>query len=146
MPAPHSRIARVKGKTDPPTELELQVAEALDNLEKNANSEQMKADTSFIKITCVREYPVVGEDGETKRSVLVVGVPKRIFMHFVKKNQARLIQELEKRTKKLVVLYAHRFVVPVDYRRYGYKERPKSKTLTAVHSCLLVGVGSGVSG
>ena len=137
MPGPQDRIVRVKGKTDLPTALELEVAEALDNLEKNASSDTMKADIGMLKITCVREYAVVATDGDKKKDVLVVGIPKGLFMHFAKKNQSRLIHELEKRTKKFVVLYAHRFVVPVHYKKYGYTQRPKSGTLTAVHSCLL---------
>merc|ERR1711862_350911 len=49
----------------------------------------------------------------------------------------RFIRELEKKTKSHVVFVANRKILDKDCAKRGAKNRPRSRTLTAVHDAIL---------
>merc|ERR1712183_564723 len=56
----------------------------------------------------------------------------------VKKIQARLIRELEKKfNKKHVIFVAQRTVLDKNFKRKGLKVRPRNRTLTSVQESIL---------
>merc|ERR1719512_713745 len=55
-----------------------------------------------------------------------------------KKIHARLIRELEKKfNKKHVIFVAQRTILDKNFKRKGLQDRPRSRTLTAVHESIL---------
>merc|ERR1711964_1794 len=71
------------------------------------------------------------------RIVAVIFVPYRVWKT-VMKIQGRLIRELEKKfSKKHVVFVASRTILDKSFRRQGLKLRPRTRTLTDVHECIL---------
>lgn len=115
-----------------PTEVETEVAKCLYDIETSGQSD-LKGDVHSLVISSVKEVEVV----QSRKKALVVFVPYAIYQKTVRKIQGRLVQELEKKLKKHVVLIAQRTMLPLDFRRKGLKIRPRSRTLTAVQEGML---------
>merc|ERR1712217_977789 len=120
-----------KDKGVAPTELEEEVAKALFDIEVSPSSDS-KADLRDIYISGAKELDV----GKTGKAV-IVHFPFRVWKA-VRKIQARLIRELEKKfSKKHVVFVANRTILSKDFRDKGMKIRPRTRTLTSVHESIL---------
>jgi len=114
-----------------PDEIELQVAQAILDLETNVPD--LKADLRPLQISAAREVDV---KGGKKAVVIFVPVPQVKAFHKV---QGRLTRELEKK-------FADRHVVFIGQRRMMRKpargtkqkqQRPRSRTLKEVHERIL---------
>lgn len=114
-----------------PDELELQVAQNLHDLERNVA--ELKVELRGLQISGAKEVEV----GHGKRAV-VIFVPVPLLRRY-HKVQSRLIRELEKKfSDRHVLLVAQRRIQQKPTRRTRQKQmRPRSRTLTAVHECLL---------
>jgi small subunit ribosomal protein S7e len=125
----NKKIYKAKGAQ--PTDIELQVARHLGDLE--LQSKDLSADLRDLYITAVKEV----ETAPGKKS-LVVFVPFRLHKRF-QKVQARLVRELEKKfSGRHVVFIAQRTILSKQYhRKSGGQIRPRSRTLTAVHDAVL---------
>lgn len=123
----------VKEKGVNPTELEDQVAQALFDLE--ASSSEFKADLKDLTLLSVKEVDV----GSSGKKAIVVFVPFRQLKQY-HKVQARLVRELEKKfSGRHVVIIAQRRILPKPSKDNHKKQqqRPRSRTLTAVHEAIL---------
>ncbi|KAI3657093.1 hypothetical protein MP638_005787 [Amoeboaphelidium occidentale] len=126
-----------------PTELELQVAQAMLDLENNAPD--MKADLRPLQISAVKEFDI----GHGRKSVVVfVPVPLLKQFHKIQNRLAiyelhvlisRFVRELEKKfSESHVLIVAQRKILPKPTRKSRVKQkRPRSRTLTAVHDSIL---------
>lgn len=128
MATPQSKISK---KSGPATQLELDVAKALIDIEA-APTCDYKAELKDVTVYSAQEVEV-----KAGKKCIIVHVPARVWKT-VQRIQGRLIQELEKKfSKKHVVIVAQRTMVDTDYRRKGLKVRPRSRTLTSIHEALL---------
>ncbi|OXB71266.1 UNVERIFIED_CONTAM: hypothetical protein H355_010002 [Colinus virginianus] len=100
---------------------------------QTSSQSDLKGEVRSLVISSVKEVEVV----QSRKKALVVFVPYAIYQKTVKKIQGRLVQELEKKLKKHVVLIAQRSMLPLDFKRKGLKVRPRSRTLTAVQESML---------
>eukprot|EP00300_Choanocystis_sp_HF-7_P016724 c19514_g1_i1.p1 GENE.c19514_g1_i1~~c19514_g1_i1.p1 ORF type:complete len:191 (+),score=44.25 c19514_g1_i1:73-645(+) len=126
--AARRKIVKAAGVT--PTELEEEVAKALLDLESNATDQ--KADFRDVTITAAKEIDV--KEG---RKAIVLFVPFRVSKT-VQRIQPRLIRELEKKfNKRHVVIVAQRTILNTNFKRKGVSQRPRNRTLTAVHEAIL---------
>eukprot|EP00128_Syssomonas_multiformis_P012377 Colp12_sorted_trinity150504_noHs@22534 len=113
-------------------EVEEQVAQAIFDLESNAN--ELKAELRGLYITAAKEVDV----GAGKKAI-VIFVPVPLLKSF-HKTQSRLVRELEKKfSGKHVVIVAQRRILAKEQRssRAHKQPRPRSRTLTAVHDAIL---------
>ncbi|XP_019167229.1 PREDICTED: 40S ribosomal protein S7 [Ipomoea nil] len=118
-----------KDKDAEPTEFEETVAQALFDLE-NTNQE-LKSDLKDLYINSAIQIDVSGS-----RKAVVINVPYRLRKAF-RKIHVRLVRELEKKfSGKDVVLIATRRIVRPP-KRGSAVQRPRSRTLTAVHEAML---------
>ncbi|EPX70632.1 40S ribosomal protein S7 [Schizosaccharomyces octosporus yFS286] len=121
----------VKRSSSQPSETDLLVAQCLFDLENS--SKDMAKELRPLQITSAREVEV----GAGKKAI-VVFVPQPLLTAF-HKCQARLTRELEKKfADRHVIFIAQRRILPKPGRksRVGQK-RPRSRTLTSVHSAIL---------
>jgi len=121
----------VKEKGQDPEAFELDVAQALCDLE--ANSNDLKAELRELYIVSAKEVDVTG------RKAVVIFVPFKL-LKVVHKIQSRLVRELEKKfSGKHVVLIGQRRIMrkPSAGQRQPKQKRPRSRTLTAVHESIL---------
>ncbi|KAI9320841.1 30S ribosomal protein S7e [Dichotomocladium elegans] len=124
------KIVKVAG-AQPTTEFELTVAQALVDLENNVP--ELKAEMRPLQITAAKEIDI----GSGKKAIIIfVPVPAQQAWT---KIQARVTRELEKKfSDRHVVFVAQRRILAVPSRRSNPKQpRPRSRTLTAVHSAIL---------
>ncbi|KAH9675753.1 40S ribosomal protein S7 [Citrus sinensis] len=118
-----------KDKDAEPTEFEETVAQALFDLE-NTNQE-LKSDLKDLYINQAIQMDVSGN-----RKAIVVYVPYRLRKAY-RKIHSRLVRELEKKfSGKDVVLIATRRIVRPP-KKGSAVQRPRSRTLTAVHDAML---------
>ncbi|CCH41072.1 40S ribosomal protein [Wickerhamomyces ciferrii] len=124
-----SAAAKILNET--PSELELQVAQAFVDLE--SNSPDLKADLRTLQFKSIREIEVTGGK---KAIAIFVPVPALSQYHKV---QTKLTRELEKKfPDRHVVFLAERRILPKPGRRSKQtQQRPRSRTLTAVHDKIL---------
>jgi len=121
----------VKEKGLDADQFELDVAQALCDLE--ANSNDLKAELRELYIVSAKEVDVTG------RKAVVIFVPFKL-LKVVHKIQSRLVRELEKKfSGKHVVLIGQRRIMrkPSAGQRQPKQKRPVSRTLTAVHEAIL---------
>ncbi len=121
----------LKEKNAEPTPFELEVAQALTDLE--ANSNDLKQELKELAITAAKEVDVTG------RKAVVLFVPYTL-LKLVHKIQPRLVRELEKKfSGKHVVIIGQRRIMrkPSAGQRLPKQKRPRSRTLTAVHDAVL---------
>jgi len=119
-------------KEGPPTEIEEKVAKALVEIE-TAGGSDIKAE--------VKEFVISGaKQMETSKGkvALVVFYPFRCHAG-LRKIQAKLIREMEKKMEKCFVMFvANRTILNKNFRRKGLmKIRPRTRTLTSVHEQIL---------
>lgn len=122
----------VKPQGVEPTEIENEVAKCLFDIETSSQSE-LKGDVRHLVFSSVKEVEVP----HGRKKALVVLVPYAVYKKIVKRIQGRLVQELEKKLKKHVVIVAQRTMLPLNFKRTGLKVRPRSRTLTAVQEGVL---------
>merc|ERR1712146_9455 len=121
----------IKEKGVEPDSFELEVAQALVDLENN--SSDLKSELRELFIVAAKQVDVAG------RTAVVIFVPYRLLKG-VHKIQSRLVRELEKKfSGKHVVVIAQRRIMrrPSKGARQPKQQRPRSRTLTAVHDAIL---------
>eukprot|EP00158_Paraphelidium_tribonemae_P000909 Partr_v1_DN23656_c0_g1_i1_m18934 putative ribosomal protein S7 len=121
----------IKPVGEKPEELEIQVAQAIFDLENNDG--ELKPELRPLQFAAAKEF-----DLGAGRKSLVVFVPVPLLKQF-HKVQNRLVRELEKKFSDRHVLFvAKRKIMPRPTRRARTKQmRPRSRTLTAVHDAVL---------
>lgn len=114
-----------------PSELELQVGQALIDLE--SSTPELKAQLRPLQLKSVREIDVSGG----KKAIVIFFPPPAL--QSVHKVQQRLTRELEKKfSDRHVVFLAERRILPKPGRLNRQpQKRPISRTLTAVHDRIL---------
>ncbi|PHJ20274.1 40s ribosomal protein [Cystoisospora suis] len=122
----------VKPQGVEPTDVENEVAKCLFDIETSSQSD-LKGEIRSLVISSAREVDV----SQGRKKALVVFIPYAVYQKTVKRIQGRLVQELEKKLKKHVVLLAQRTILPLDFKRKGLKVRPRSRTLTSVQESML---------
>ena len=125
----HKKIIKEKGAEPEPFEVD--VAQAICDLE--ANSNDLKAELRELYIVSAKEVDVTG------RKAVVIFVPFKL-LKVVHKIQSRLVRELEKKfSGKHVVIIGQRRIMrkPSSGQRQPKQKRPRSRTLTAVHEAVL---------
>ncbi|KAK8537044.1 hypothetical protein V6N13_041997 [Hibiscus sabdariffa] len=118
-----------KDKDVEPTEFEESVAQAFFDLE-NTNTD-LKSDLKDLYINSAIQIDVSGG-----RKAVVIHVPYRLRKSF-RKVHVKLVRELEKKfSGKEVILIATRRILRPP-KRGSAVQRPRSRTLTAVHEAML---------
>eukprot|EP00918_Siedleckia_nematoides_P072660 GHVU01158558.1.p1 GENE.GHVU01158558.1~~GHVU01158558.1.p1 ORF type:complete len:142 (+),score=30.80 GHVU01158558.1:277-702(+) len=113
----------------------LEIGRYLEDLQQNVVlDDNVRREIKLIQICDAQEIPF----GAENKKCVVVKVPYAIFMSSVKTIRTRLVQELEKKTKKFVVIVAHRKVLNVNQTMKGLKIRPRTRTITHANETLLV--------
>ncbi|XP_058722393.1 small ribosomal subunit protein eS7z-like [Vicia villosa] len=124
-----SRKKISKDKGAEPTEFEESVGQALFDLE-NTNHE-LKSELKDLYINSAVQVDVSGN-----RKAVLINVPYRLRKGF-RKIHVRLVRELEKKfSGKDVILIATRRIVRPP-KKGSAAQRPRSRTLTAVHEAIL---------
>jgi len=121
-----------------PDAFEESVAAALSDLE--SSSTELKPDLRELYFTAAREVDVPASGGDSAPSkAVVLFVPFRLHKKF-QRVQTRLVRELEKKLSgRSVVVIAQRKIAPRERKggRLFKQQRPRSRTLTAVHEAVL---------
>merc|ERR1712006_4817 len=120
---------KIKKEKGEPTELENQVAQAFVDLE--INNEELRPFLKNLHIAAAKEVVV------NKSTAAIV-----IFLPYRRKNQVRLVRELEKKfSGQPVVLVAQRRIQKKESKKTRKASkgqvRPYSRSLTAVHEAIL---------
>lgn len=124
-----SKIVKAAGSE--PTELEMQVASEIYNLETTSD---LKAQLASLYISAARELEV-----DSGRKAVLIFVPFKQLKDF-HKIQTRLVRELEKKfSGRHVMIIAQRTILPKNISRSITQNGPRarSRTLTSVHECIL---------
>jgi len=126
-----NKISKTAGATSPSSEIELQVAQALYDLETNVT--ELKKDLRPLQISSAKEV-----DLSAGKKAIVIFVPVPLLKSF-HKIQQRLTRELEKKfSDRHIVFIAQRRIMRKPTRHSRQKQaRPRSRTLTAVHEKIL---------
>ncbi|KAM7267514.1 hypothetical protein ACFE04_009680 [Oxalis oulophora] len=118
-----------KDKEAEPTEFEETVAQALFDLENT--SQELKSELKDLYINSAAQVDISGS-----RKAVIIHVPYRLRKAY-RKIHLRLVRELEKKfSGKDVVLVASRRMVRPP-KRGSAAQRPRTRTLTAVHDAIL---------
>ena len=126
-----TKVRKEAGKAVSP--LEDQIATLIFDLQTNSSAD-FKAELQDLYFTSAKEV-----DAGSGKKAIVVFVPFRLVKDF-HRVQAKLVHELEKKLSgKQVVLIAQRRILPKNTRnsRVARQQRPRSRTLTAVHDAIL---------
>lgn len=131
MASPSYLRKLVKKGNETPTELEDQVAKAIYELE--STSKEMSPELRDLFFLSAKQLEL-----STGKTSIIIFVPYRFHARF-QKLQSRLIRELEKKfSGKHVLILAQRTIMSPSYSRgHPGQIRPRSRTLTAVHSAIL---------
>ncbi|KAK9091326.1 hypothetical protein Sjap_024503 [Stephania japonica] len=118
-----------KDKGVDPSEFEESVAQSFFDLENTSN--ELKSDLKDLYINSAVQVDVSGN-----RKAVVIHVPYRLRKSF-RKIQVRLVRELEKKFsgKDVIIIATRRIVRPP--KKGSAVQRPRSRTLTAVHDAML---------
>eukprot|EP01054_Gregarina_sp_Poly1_P001920 Gregarina_sp_Poly_1__1919@NODE_14_length_23033_cov_86_212880_g12_i0_p8_GENE_NODE_14_length_23033_cov_86_212880_g12_i0NODE_14_length_23033_cov_86_212880_g12_i0_p8_ORF_typecomplete_len203_score41_96Ribosomal_S7e/PF01251_18/2_9e57_NODE_14_length_23033_cov_86_212880_g12_i01928619894 len=128
--SPQQWIAKSNKK---PTAVEQEVATVCSEIAESSTNAEAKAAVASMKIVKVKEVDVPS----TGKKALVIIVPYAAYKNSIRPNQQRIINELEKKTKKHVVLIALRSIMRKNTKRPGLRIRPRSRTLTSVQDAIL---------
>ncbi|RVD84224.1 40S ribosomal protein eS7 [Arthrobotrys flagrans] len=130
MAVPNSKIYPSSESYANPNEIELQVSQALLDLETNV---ELKAALRPLQIQSAKELEI----GQGKKAI-VIFVPVPLLSNFHKVQQ-RLTRELEKKfSDRNVIFIAQRRILPKPGRRSRVtQKRPRSRTLSSVHAKIL---------
>lgn len=123
---------RIHKKEGEPTEFEYHVAQTLGEIE--ASESDLRAEMKEISITGAIEFSAVLRGGT--RSAVVIMISYR-SMSAAKKVHTRLVDELQRRFSRPVVLVFKRTILPKYLKSKGQQKRPYSRTLTMVHDAVL---------
>ncbi|XP_071711492.1 small ribosomal subunit protein eS7-like [Rutidosis leptorrhynchoides] len=126
----YSSMKKIQKEKDvEPTEFEQNVAQALFDLENT--HQELKSDLKDLFINSASQIEVSGN-----RKAVVIHVPYRLRKGF-RKIHTKLVRELEKKFsgKDVVVIATRRIVRPP--KKGSAAQRPRSRTLTAVHDAML---------
>eukprot|EP01098_Paradermamoeba_levis_P002854 TRINITY_DN1357_c0_g1_i1.p1 TRINITY_DN1357_c0_g1~~TRINITY_DN1357_c0_g1_i1.p1 ORF type:complete len:230 (+),score=92.11 TRINITY_DN1357_c0_g1_i1:100-690(+) len=127
-------LGRKKIAKKNPDAFEEQVGQALSDLENSSN--ELRAELRDLKIASAKEVEIPGK--QTRKAVVIfVPYPSLPRFHRIQK---KLVNELEKKFGKQVVLIAQRRILRKpgkNNRRPNTQKRPRSRTLTAVHDAIL---------
>eukprot|EP01055_Gregarina_sp_Pseudo9_P004784 Gregarina_sp_Pseudo_9__4783@NODE_4_length_7126_cov_97_921970_g3_i0_p5_GENE_NODE_4_length_7126_cov_97_921970_g3_i0NODE_4_length_7126_cov_97_921970_g3_i0_p5_ORF_typecomplete_len205_score43_48Ribosomal_S7e/PF01251_18/6_8e55_NODE_4_length_7126_cov_97_921970_g3_i016462260 len=116
-----------------PSAVELEVAQVCSEIAESSTNAEAKAAVASMKIVKVKEVDVPS----TGKKALVLIVPYGVYKNNLRPQQQRIINELEKKTKKHVVLIALRSIMRKNTKRPGLRIRPRSRTLTSVQDAIL---------
>jgi len=121
----------LKAKNETVSELEESVAKAFVELE--ITSKEMSAELRDLYFLSAKET-----DTPAGKKAVIIFVPYKLHKRF-QKVQSRLIRELEKKfSGKHVTIVAQRTILSPAYTRaHPGQQRPRSRTLTAVHNAVL---------
>jgi len=125
-----NKIAKSAGSA-PASEIELQVAQALYDLETSVT--ELRKDLRPLQISSAKEV-----DLSAGKKAIVIFVPVPLLKSF-HKIQQRLTRELEKKfSDRHIIFIAQRRIMRKPTRHSRQKQaRPRSRTLTAVHEKVL---------
>jgi small subunit ribosomal protein S7e len=127
----NARSKIVKRNDESPSDLELEVAKALFDIEVSPSCD-FKAEMKEIVISSAEELEV-----KAGRKAVIVHFPYKSW-RVVSKIHGRLIRELEKKlSKRHVIFTADRTMINKNFRRLGIEVRPRSRTLTSIHESIL---------
>ncbi|KYN96830.1 putative 40S ribosomal protein S7 [Plasmodium gaboni] len=115
-----------------PSDLEKEIAQCLLDIELSSSSD-IKTDAKEIKLLSCDLIEVE----KLKKKTILIYIPYKIYTTYVKKIQRKLINELEKKTKKYVVLVAKRTILKGKQKNKSFKIIPRSRTLTSVYDSVL---------
>jgi len=120
-----------KSGAEVPSELEEAVAKAFVELE--ITSKDMSGDLRDLHFLSAKEI-----DTAAGKKAIIIFVPYKLHKRY-QKLQSRLIRELEKKfPSKHIVIVAQRTILSKNFTRsHPGQMRPRSRTLTAVHSSVL---------
>jgi small subunit ribosomal protein S7e len=129
MASARSKIVKRGGES--PSELDLEVAKALFDIEVSPNCD-FKAELKDVVISGVQELDV-----KAGKKAVIVHFPYKAW-RVVSKIHGKLLREVEKKMSKRQVLFtADRTMINKNFRRQGLKVRPRSRTLTSIHEAIL---------
>lgn len=129
MASARSKVVKRGGES--PSELDLEVAKALFDIEVSPNCD-FKAELKEVVISSAEELEV-----KAGKKAVIVHFPYKSW-RTVAKIQGKLIRELEKKlSKRHVLLTADRTMINKNFRRQGIEVRPRSRTLTSIHESIL---------
>jgi small subunit ribosomal protein S7e len=114
-----------------PTAFEETVAQAIFDIQSNTD---LKNELADLKIASAVEIDV-----PSNRKAVLISVPYRMIQNY-RRIQSRLVRELEKKFgNKHVVIIGQRKIIPRPdvSRKPQAQKRPRSRTLTAVHTAYL---------
>ncbi|SOV17300.1 40S ribosomal protein S7, putative [Plasmodium sp. gorilla clade G2] len=115
-----------------PSDLEKEIAQCLLDIELSSSSD-IKTDAKEIKLLSCDLIEVE----KLKKKTILIYIPYKIYTTYVRKIQRKLINELEKKTKKYVVLVAKRTILKGKQKNKSFKIIPRSRTLTSVYDSVL---------
>ena len=129
MASARSKIVKRGGES--PSELDLEVAKALFDIEVSPNCD-FKAELKEVVISGAEEFDV-----KAGKKAVIVHFPYKSW-RVVSKIHGKLLREVEKKMSKRQVLFtADRTMINKNFRRQGLKVRPRSRTLTSIHEAIL---------
>ncbi len=129
MASARSKIVKRGGES--PSELDLEVAKALFDIEVSPNCD-FKAELKEVVISGADELDV-----KAGKKAVIVHFPYKSW-RVVSKIHGKLLREVEKKMSKRQVLFtADRTMINKNFRRQGLKVRPRSRTLTSIHEAIL---------
>jgi len=129
MASARSKIVKRGGES--PSELDLEVAKALFDIEVSPNCD-FKAELKEVVISGAEELDV-----KAGKKAVIVHFPYKSW-RVVSKIHGKLLREVEKKMSKRQVLFtADRTMINKNFRRQGLKVRPRSRTLTSIHEAIL---------
>lgn len=115
-----------------PSDIEKEIAQCFVDIETSTTSD-IKSDMKEIKIVNCQLLEV----DSLKKKIVVICIPYKIYKTCVRRIHRKLINELEKKTNKYVVLVAKRTILNTKQTNKAFKIIPRSRTLTSVYDSLL---------
>jgi len=129
MASARSKIVKRGGET--PSELDLEVAKALFDIEVSPSCD-FKAELKDVVISGAQELEV-----KAGKKAVIVHFPYKSW-RVVAKIHGKLLREVEKKLSKRHVLFtADRTMMNKNFKRQGIAVRPRSRTLTSIHDAIL---------